>query len=120
MSVMEQRRSVGYVGLPPNLLSRDMHGSPRVFTLLPGFNRSERRWLATMLRTVRRRGGARAQPTVDDPVLAEFCNPLARRWWFWSEVGSEPPAAGEFSRKLYLTIDYWLLLQLLTPTPQPP
>ena len=60
MSVMEQRRSVGYVGLPPNLLSRDMHGSPRLFTLLPGFNRSERRWLATMLRTVRRRGGAGA------------------------------------------------------------
>lgn len=108
----KQARGTGYVGLPKNLLVKDGRGSHHVFALLAGLNRNKRRWLASTLKTARRRGGARSLPDNGDLLIEEYSSPTARRLWFWSEVGSEPPAVGQIAPSHYLAVDYWLLRQL--------
>lgn len=107
----ENARGTGYVGLPKNLLAKDRRGAHHVFALLPGLNRNRRRWLTSTLKTAKRRGGARSLPDNGDLLIEEYSSPTARRYWFWSEVGSEPPTVGQIVPSHYLAVDYWLLRQ---------
>ena len=120
--VMKKRECVSEcVGLPGNLLKRDEHGLPRIFLLMPGFNREARRRLATVMRSARHGKGSKSHRADNDTIIERFGDPRARRTMFWHVVGSEPPPKGEFDRRLYLVVDYWLLadfepdLDLLSP-----
>lgn len=112
----------GLVGLPPNLTQTDAQGLPRVFQLLPGFNRSERRALAARMRSIRSAGAQSAGSSDNDFILDRYRQPMFRQWAFWRELRNGPPPADEYSPSLFLTIDYWLLhefephLDLLTPS----
>ena len=117
----ERNGEKGLVGLPPNLLIKDANGSPRVFSLMPGFNRSERRGLATRMRSMGSARSRKIRTNDTDTILERYQDPTFRRMAFWHELRTGAPAADEYSPSQFITVDYWLLrdfdahLDLLTP-----
>lgn len=99
----------GLVGLPANLLQKDAHESPRVFSLMPGLNRSERRGLASRMRSIRSVWAHRARADDIETILEMYRRPGFRRAVFWRELVNGPPPADKYSAGLFIAVDFWLL-----------
>lgn len=108
----ERHQSKAPTGLPANLLGKDAQGFPRLFSMIPGFNRDIRRWLATSLRSLKRSRDRKSKQSDTDAVIEIFSLPATRRFHFWKEVGDSPPSAGDWTHEHYLSVDFWLLREI--------
>ncbi len=102
----------GFHGLPPNLLQEDEQGSPRVFSLMPGLNRSERRGLATRIRGGLRDRNSRRRSSDAEVTLDAWKHPTFRRMSFWHEMRGGPPSSRDFRPSTFIAVDYWLLREI--------
>ena len=97
-----------YDGLPDNLTVKDENDLPRVFSVIPGFNRDTRRSVAAVLRSMHRQRSTSKRSDAD-AIVAAFRQSRFRRLAFWREIGKQPVRAGYARRSLYMSVDFWLL-----------
>jgi hypothetical protein len=94
-----------FVGLPENLTAKDQNGLPRLFSIVPGFNRETRRCIAAALKHWEVGAGKRDS----ERILVAFSQPELRRQAFWKEIDGNPPPKGYAELRHYATVDLWLL-----------